>query len=206
MNLEDIKGIGKTTIKYLNELGINNVDDLINYYPYRYEVIENSDIDNLNDKDKVVIGGIIENIPNIVHFNRKLNKMSFHLNTGNFIANITIFNRAFLKDKLNIGNQITVIGKYDKKHNSITASDIKFGLIEETLIEPIYHSSFKISSLKISKIIKSVLNHINQKDYIPDSIIKKYNFIDKNKAIQIIHNPQNKEELNKAFLLTKYKK
>ena len=204
MNLEDIKGIGKTTIKYLNELGINNVDDLINYYPYRYEVIENSDINNLNDKDKVVIGGIIENSPNIVHFNRKLNKMSFHLNTGNFIANITIFNRAFLKDKLNIGNQITVIGKYDKKHNSITASDIKFGLIEETLIEPIYHSSFKISSLKISKIIKSVLNHINQKDYIPDSIIKKYNFIDKNKAIQIIHNPQNKEELNKALKRLKY--
>ena len=32
MNLEDIKGIGKTTIKYLNELGIYNVQDLINYY------------------------------------------------------------------------------------------------------------------------------------------------------------------------------
>ena len=204
MNLEDIKGIGKTTIKYLNELGINNVDDLIKYYPYRYEIIENSDINNLNDKDKIVIGGIIESIPNIIHFNKKLNKMSFHLNTGNFIANITIFNRAFLKDKLNIGNQITVIGKYDKKHNSITASDIKFGLIEETLIEPIYHSSFKISSSKISKIIRSVLNHINQKDYIPDSLIKKYNFIDKNKAIKIIHNPQNKEELNKALKRLKY--
>lgn len=204
MQLEDIKGIGGTTIKYLNEIGIYSIDDLINYYPFRYEIIENSDISKLNDGDKIVIGGIIENVPNIIHFNRKLNKMSFRLNTGSFVSNITIFNRAFLKDKLNVGNTITVIGKYDKKHNSITASDIKFGLIEETLIEPIYHSSFKISSSKISKIIKSILGKVKTKDYIPNSLIEKYHFIDKNKAIKIIHNPTSKEELNKALARLKY--
>ena len=204
MQLEDIKGLGGTTIKYLNEIGIYSIDDLINYYPFRYEIIENSDISKLNDGDKIVIGGIIENVPNIIHFNRKLNKMSFRLNTGSFVSNITIFNRAFLKDKLNVGNTITVIGKYDKKHNSITASDIKFGLIEETLIEPIYHSSFKISSSKISKIIKSILGKVKTKDYIPNSLIEKYHFIDKNKAIKIIHNPTSKEELNKALARLKY--
>lgn len=204
MQLEDIKGLGNTTIKYLNEIGIYSIDDLINYYPFRYEIIENSDISKLNDGDKIVIGGIIENVPNIIHFNRKLNKMSFRLNTGSFVSNITIFNRAFLKDKLNVGNTITVIGKYDKKHNSITASDIKFGLIEETLIEPIYHSSFKISSSKISKIIKSILGKVKTKDYIPNSLIEKYHFIDKNKAIKIIHNPTSKEELNKALARLKY--
>ena len=82
MNLEDIKGIGKTTIKYLNELGIYNAQDLINYYPFRYEIIENTDIKNITDGSKIVIGGIIENKPTVIHFNRKLNKMSFHLNTG----------------------------------------------------------------------------------------------------------------------------
>ena len=204
MQLEDIKGLGNTTIKYLNEIGIYSIDDLINYYPFRYEIIENSDISKLNDGDKIVIGGIIENVPNIIHFNRKLNKMGFRLNTGSFVSNITIFNRAFLKDKLNVGNTITVIGKYDKKHNSITASDIKFGLIEETLIEPIYHSSFKISSSKISKIIKSILGKVKTKDYIPNSLIEKYHFIDKNKAIKIIHNPTSKEELNKALARLKY--
>ncbi len=204
MQLEDIKGLGGTTIKYLNEIGIYSIDDLINYYPFRYEIIENSDISKLNDGDKIVIGGIIENVPSVIHFNRKLNKMSFRLNTGSFVSNITIFNRAFLKDKLNVGNTITVIGKYDKKHNSITASDIKFGLIEETLIEPIYHSSFKISSSKISKIIKSILGKVKTKDYIPNSLIEKYHFIDKDKAIKIIHNPTSKEELNKALARLKY--
>ena len=204
MQLEDIKGIGKTTIKYLNELGIYNIQDLITYYPFRYEITQNTDIHNLKDGDKVVIGGIIENVPTVIHFNRKLNKMSFHLNTGEFITNITIFNRAFLKDKLNVGHAITIIGKYDQKHNSITASDIKFGLIEGTLIEPIYHSSFKINSSKISKIIKSVLDKVKPKDYIPDSLIRKYHFMDKQEAIKIVHNPKDKEKLKKALARLKY--
>lgn len=204
MQLEDIKGIGKTTIKYLNELGIYNIQDLITYYPFRYEITQNTDIHNVNDGDKVVIGGIVENVPTVIHFNRKLNKMSFHLNTGEFITNITIFNRAFLKDKLNVGHAITIIGKYDQKHNSITASDIKFGLIEGTLIEPIYHSSFKINSSKISKIIKSVLDKIKLKDYIPDSLIQKYHFMDKQEAIKIVHNPKDKEKLKKALARLKY--
>ena len=204
MQLEDIKGIGKTTIKYLNELGIYDALDLINYYPFRYEIIENTDMNNLKDNDKVVIGGIVENKPNVIHFNRKLNKMTFRLNIGNFIANITIFNRAFLKDKLNIGSQITVIGKYDQKKSTITASDIKFGLIEETLIEPIYHSSFKITSSKISKIINYALDKVNPIDYLPKSITQKYHFIDKEKAIKIVHNPKKKLELKKALDRLKY--
>ena len=204
MQLEDIKGIGKTTIKYLNELGIYNAEDLVTYYPFRYEIIQNTDTQNLKNGDKVVIGGIVENVPTVIHFNRKLNKMSFHLNTGEFITNITIFNRAFLKDKLNVGHAVTIIGKYDQKHNSITASDIKFGLIDETLIEPIYHSSFKINSSKISKIIKSVLDKVKTQDYLPNSLVQKYHFMDKQEAIKIIHNPKDKEKLKQALSRLKY--
>ena len=204
MQLQEIKGLGLTTIKYLNELGIYNVDDLINYYPFRYEILENTDPKDIQDQSKIIIGGLTENIPSVFHFNRKLNKMSFHLNTGNFIANVIIFNRAFLKPKLKIGTTITVIGKYDQKHNTITASDIKFGLINKTVIEPIYHSSFKISSSKISKLISKALPYISITNFLPDSIINKYHFMDRKKAIQTVHNPKDKQTLNKALELLKY--
>ncbi len=204
MELKEIKGIGINTIKYLNDLGIYNINDLINYYPFRYEILENTDINNLKDGDKIVIGGVCENKPNVFHISRKLNKMSFRLNTGKFLCNVTIFNRAFLKQKLDINTQITVIGKYDQKHNSIIASDIKFGLIKETIIDPIYHSSFKISSSKISKIIKSILNDVSVEDYIPNEINKKYSFINKNEAVKIIHNPKDQQSLENALTKLKY--
>lgn len=204
MQLQDIKGLGLTTIKYLNELGINNTNDLINYYPFRYEIIENTDVKTIKDQDKIVVGGMVENIPSVFHFNRKLNKMTFHLNIGSLIITVTIFNRAFLKSKLKIGTTITVIGKYDQKHNTITANDIKFALLEKPLIEPVYHSSFKISSTKISKIIKTALNKIDIPNILPESIKNKYNFLNKETAVKIAHDPQNKESLKKALELLKY--
>lgn len=204
MELSEIKGLGITTEKYLNELGIFSVDELINYYPFRYEIIENTDLDKLNDGDKITVSGICENVPNVFHYNKKLNKMSFRLNTGDFIANVDIFNRGFLKSKLNVGVAVTVIGKYNQKRSSIVASDIKFGIIEGTLIEPVYHSSFKISSSKISKIIKSVLGKIHSFDYLPDSIIKKYHFLNKDDAINIVHIPKDEKSLKKALDRLKY--
>ena len=204
MQLSEIKGIGLTTEKYLNELGIYSAEDLINYFPFRYEIIENTKLDEIKDGDKIVIGGICEQTPSVFHFNRRLNKMTFRLNTGEFIAKVEIFNRAFLKSKLNAGTIITVIGKYDQKHNSITASDIKFGLIEKTLIDPIYHSSFKINSAKINKMISYAIDKVNIIDYLPKSIIEKYNFIDKKEAVDTAHFPKDKRKLNKALERLKY--
>ena len=204
MELNKVKGLGLTTEKYLNEIGIYDVEDLINYFPIRYEIIENTDMNKVVDGDKVVIGGICEQTPSIFHFNKKLNKMTLRLNTGDFIAKVEIYNRAFLKTKINVGTPITVIGKYNQKKNLITASDIKLKLIDETVIEPVYHSSFNINSSKISKIILKALEKTEIKEVLPDSIMEKYKFLSREKAIKIAHNPKNKTELKKALNRLKY--
>ena len=204
MVLSDIKGLGLTTEKYLNELGIFCVDDLINYFPFRYEIIENTDIKKISDGDRVVLGGICEEVPKVFHFSRKFNKMSFRLNTGNFVVKVEIYNRAFLKQKINPGVPITVIGKYDQKKNLIVAGDIKLKLIDETIIEPVYHSSFKINSSKISKIILNALDYVSIDEVLPDSILDKYNFIDREKAVKIAHSPKKKSDLKKALNRLKY--
>ena len=118
IKLEDIKGLGPKNIKLLNKLNILNMDDLINYYPYRFNVYERSDINTLNQDDKIVIDGIIETVPTIFRINRKLDKMSFKLNISTNLLNVTIFNRSFLKPKLNIGTSVTIVGKYNKRNKT----------------------------------------------------------------------------------------
>ena len=204
MELSKVKGLGLTTEKYLNELGIYNVEDLINYFPFRYEIIENTDMSKVSDGDKVVIGGICEQASSIFHFNKKLNKMTLRINTGDFIAKVEIYNRAFLKQKISAGTPITVIGKYNQKKSLITASDIKLKLIDETLIEPVYHSSFNINSSKISKIILKALEKAEINETLPDSILEKYKFITRKEAINIAHNPKTKKDLKKAIYRLKY--
>ena len=154
MELEQIKGLGPKTINILRRLGINNTYDLMTYYPFRYEVIKKTDLNLLNDGDKVVIDGIIEVSATILYLRNHKDKMDFKLNTGNKLINVTIFNRGFLKSKLIIGTNVTIIGKYDKKKNSIIASDIKFSLIgNETRIEPIYHVTTGINSNQLNNLI-----------------------------------------------------
>lgn len=204
MELQEIKGIGVNTVKDWKALGINDAIDLITYYPFRYEIIEKSDINSLQDGDKIIIDGVAENAPNVYHFSRKLNKMSFRLNTGDRLLNVTIFNRAFLKRNINPGTEIIVIGKYDIKHHSVTANDLKFGKLLETVIEPVYHSSFKINSNKINKTINGVIKDVIVPDYIPNSLKEQYDFMDKGKAIYLVHNPSNMTMVNKAIDRLKY--
>ncbi len=204
MELENIKGLGPKTITLLNKLGINNTKKLIEFYPFRYEIIERSDINNLNDNDKIIIDGIVENIPSIFYFGSRKDRMTFKLNTGENIFRISIFNRGFLKPRLKVGTSITVIGKLDKRHNTIVVSDINFGLIKETKIEPIYHTTYGINIKNIRKYISEVLKDFDTIDYIPLYLKEKYKFIEKKQAIKIIHNPSDLSSLKKALNRMKY--
>ena len=68
--LEDIKGIGPKTVGLLNKLGIQTKDDLINYYPFRYNKIE---LTPLKDGE-VVVNGIVETQHIATYIKRKFNK------------------------------------------------------------------------------------------------------------------------------------
>jgi len=204
MQLEKIKGLGPKTINILRRLGINDYNDLVTYYPFRYEIIKKSDLNNLNDGDKIVIDGILESSATVTYLRNHKDKMDFKLNTGIKLMNVTIFNRGFLKSKLLVGTKITVIGKYDKKKNSIIASDMKFKLIgNETKIEPIYHVTTGINSNQLNNIIVSAIND-EIVDYVPDYLNEKYNFKDKLYCLKKIHSPNNLKEIEQVKNKLKY--
>ena len=204
MQLSDIFGIGSKTIKHLNNLGIYNIEDLVTYYPYRYEIIKRSDLNSINDGDKVIIDGIIETIPNVNYYGKRKNSMNFRINTGTRILVITIYNRAFLKNKIKVGNSIIVRGKY-VGFNKIIASDINFGLLSnESKVEIIYHESSNITSKEINSCINNVLNSYKAIDYIPKYLRDKYSFIHKIEALKEIHNPTSTSKLKMSINMLKY--
>lgn len=206
IKLEEINGVGAKTLGLLKKLDINNTHDLISFYPFRYDVIKRSDIRTLKQDDLIIIDGIVESIPNVVYFKRQMNRMTFRLNTGNMLLNVVIFNRVFLKSKLTINTEITVIGKYDKMHGTIVASDIRFGRLgNKVIVEPVYHSTYGLSSSKIRKIIeKAMVSEIEVINYLPDEIMSKYNFMNKLEAVREVHSPTNMNKLKEARQLLKY--
>ena len=205
--LEDVKGIGAKSVLLLNKLNIYSVDDLVMHYPFRYNILQRSDLNKSLDNDKVIIDGKIETSPILMRFKANLNKMNFRLSTKDGVVGISIFNRAFLKNNLSVGQMITVIGKIDKKKNVITASEVKLSpLSNKVQIEAIYHSTSGISNKAMSTYINMALLMFGNDiyDFIPDYLIKKYNFLNKKTALNIIHNPSDNKKLNEARVRLKY--
>lgn len=203
--LDEIKGIGPKTILSLNSLGIYTLDDLLNYFPYRYNVLKPVSLSKVTDDDQVLINGYIENPIKVFFIKKNLNKLSFKLNTGNELINVTIFNRAFIKPNLSVGKQISVLGKYNRKSNTFVANDIKLVPILKETIEPVYHLNAR---LKRSSFIK-IMNNALSKNYfvtnnIPDYLMNKYKFVDKMVAIKDIHKPINLQSIKDSKLMLIY--
>lgn len=207
MELKDVKGIGAKSLALLNKLNVMSVEDLITYYPVRYDILKRTDLNNLDSDMRIIIDGKVESIPLVIRIKAGLNKMNFRLVTKDRIFGVSIFNRAFLKQHLAIGTSVIVIGKYDKVKNVITASDIKLGTLGNTeKIEPVYHLTNGLTNKNISTFINMALLGIgkNVPDYIPDYLIEKYNFVNKKLALNIIHNPSDLEKLKEVTVRLKY--
>ncbi|MBE6152540.1 MAG: ATP-dependent DNA helicase RecG [Firmicutes bacterium] len=202
MELNEIKGVGPKTLNLLNKLEINTINDLVEYYPYRYEVIKRTSL----EEERVIIDGIIESIPQVSFFNKKMNRLMFNFNTGDNLCKVVIFNRMFLKANLKPNTIITVIGKYDKDKNTIIASDIRFGqLPEKPKYEPIYHTINGISSRELNKLVLSALEtDFSYNEYIPTYLKDKYKFLPKRESIINIHKPNNSNNLKNSINTLKY--
>ena len=184
MDIKNLHQVGEKTSKILNKLGIFTDDDLINYYPYRYNVYNFSN--ELIDNSTLIINVIIESNPIVSYIKKNFNRLSFRARYNERIFNVVIFNRAYLKTNLTIGKNITIIGKYDFKKNIFTSSDIKFN-ITNGQIEPVYHLTKGITNNTVSKLIKDNFNNIYIKDSLPGNIISKYNLLSKKDALYNIH-------------------
>ena len=203
MELNDIKKVGPKTLTYLNNMGITTIDELINYYPYRYEIIKRSNMDEVKENDKVIIDGIVESNPTIFYYGKRKNVMNFRINIGARLLSVSIYNRGFLKNKIIVGNYITVIGKLNK--GKIVATDIRFSkLSDKAKVEVIYHESNKINSKELSEFINDAIKDYKTVNYIPNHLKEKYEFIDKYEALCEIHNPTSSLKLKKAINLLKY--
>ena len=199
--LEDIKGIGPKSLLALKALNLYTKDDVINYFPYRYNVYTPVKLRECSEGDTCTITGYVESVAKVFFIRKNLNKLSFAFNTGSELVNVTIFNRAYLKPNIRIKSYISVIGKYNRKSNIFMASDIKLTPITKTVIEPVYHLNQGIKRSNFKKLVDEILdNTVEIKSNVPDYLIEKYNFINKKEAVTNVHKPKDINSLKKADL------
>ena len=205
MELTDIKGVGPKMLENLHELNIYTIEDLLTYYPYRYDLFEPINLSDDYDNERIAINVQVETTATTAFIRKNFNKLQFRVNHNGKVMYAVIFNRAFLKPHIIIGKTITLVGKYDLKRNTFICDDIKLNPITKKEIIPIYHIRKGIKNNDLMKIIESALiDSAKIPNYIPDEFIMKYDLLSKRQALRMIHNPHNYDEIKKAKIYLKY--
>lgn len=194
MNVEHVSGVGEKTLEILYKNSIYTREDLVSFYPYRYQILKPDILDPSLEDVTITINAVVSSEVKVSFIRKNFNSLRFNAISNGERLNVTIYNRAFLKRNLVIGKEIILTGKYQSLKHSFVASEIKFGVLNSMSIIPIYHSLNGLKKANISKLINNALKGYETEDIIP-LLRDKYDLLSKTDALQLVHNPKCQEDV-----------
>ena len=219
MDVIHLRGIGPKFGYLLNKIGIFSVFDLISYYPKKYiDYSKRVLIKNLKIGQNVTIYGQISALKtfttknNLTIIKVTIKDESSFFNLNFFYSKINRYSIERYKSQFPLYSNIMVSGcvKYDNYSNELTIDKPQFQIVgESTILDenlnlgrivPVYPVTENLNIKALRKAINNALIEYRPiiKNLIPEEIRKKYNMLDRNKALSIIHFPKNMKELENA--------
>lgn len=203
--LSEVEFITAKMAQTFKKNGINTVLDLLYSFPSKFEDYTIVPIDEITDINKTVsIAGIIQGKPSTVNVKNNLNIMRFNCDIDGEKIKVTIFNRQFLRSKINYGVYVRLTGKFDETKTKFTASEIAFNEFENA-IQPV----FNIKGIDDSKVfsLKEKLYYEYKDELVedlPTELREKYDLLPINKAIKYINIPEEIDQALKAVKRIKF--
>lgn len=191
-----LKGVGPKKSDVLNSLGIKTVYDLLTYYPFRYDDIQEKSLDEIQDQEKVVLKGTVLAEPVVSYYGFKKSRLVFRMMTEQAVIGVTFFNQPFLKSKIKSSEEIAIYGKWDGRRKALTGMKILATQEEEMDFSPIYHVSKQIRQKTLVDLIKQtweLYGHLLPEN-LPEWLTNKYRLMPKRQAAYAMHFPESIEE------------
>jgi len=208
-----LKGVGPKKEEIFNKIGIYTLDDLLHYFPFRYEDRRNfKKIKDIKENEFCVIKAKIlarnlKKMPYFMRARKVKNILEIVMDDDTAKINCTWFNQGYLYDKMNVGDILIVYGKpkmYEGKLKLIAPEFEIFDGSEDSLnlgrIVGIYSSTQNLGQKFIRKTISLALENLNAdtKDSLPFDVRREKNFPNIMQALNWIHFPQSFEEAEKS--------
>ncbi|TCD46742.1 ATP-dependent DNA helicase RecG [Streptococcus sp. X16XC17] len=194
----------KSAEKFLR-LGLESVEDVLVYYPFRYEDFQAKSVFELVDGEKAMITGEVVTPANVQYYGSKRNRLRFSIKQGENVISVSFFNQPYLADKIQIGQEIAIWGKWDATKVALTGMKILAQNDED--LQPIYHVAQGISQTSVIKLIKSAFSqgYLDLiEENIPQVLLDKYHLLERKSAIAAMHFPKNLEEYRQALRRIKF--
>ncbi len=154
-SVQVLAGVGPKRAQALQELGIQTIEDLITYYPFRYEDLAAKKPQEVSDQQKVTFQGIVATAPTIARFGRHKVRVNFRLLVENSSVMVTFFNQPWIKKQLEANQEVAIYGKWDANRQSLTGIKI---ITEEQGMEAVYPANKHIRQATIQQLVEAALN------------------------------------------------
>lgn len=194
-----LAGVGQKRADSLASLGIHTIEDLLTYYPFRYEDIQERNLNEIQDQEKVTLKGLVVSPPVMSRFGYKKSRLQFRMMQEHEVFNVSFFNQPYLKDKVILSEEIAVYGKWDAKRKALNGMKI-LGSQSPDDFSPIYHVNKSIRQTTLVDLIRRGFGEYGDfiEENLPLSLIEKYRLLDRPTAVRSMHFPQNHEENHQA--------
>ena len=203
--LSVLPGVGPKSAEKFKKLGIETLEDLLLYFPFRYEDFKTRNVLELEDGEKAVISGVIATPANVQYYGYKRNRLRFSIKQGDQVIAVNFFNQPYLADKIEVQQTVAIFGKWDKAKGSLTGMKL-LAQVEDDL-QPVYRVTQGVSHNSLVKLIKIAFDQgLDQllEENVPQILRDRYQLMSRSQAVQAMHFPKDLVEYKQALRRVKF--
>jgi ATP-dependent DNA helicase RecG len=200
-----VKGVGEIRERAFLRLGVRTIEDLLFFFPRRYE-----DRRNITPLSTLAGGQMVSVVAEVLTFDQRTTQRGLNISTallsdGKDVARAVWFNLPRLKDVIVPGVRVALYGKVEAR-DGLQLTNPEVEVLDESdpqsvgRIVSVYSATAGFSPKSIRRVVSSALDdYLSEvQDFIPSSIRQKYKFSDIRQAVAELHRPQGRESWLRA--------
>jgi ATP-dependent DNA helicase RecG len=202
--IKELTRVGKTTSARLKKLGLETVEDLMFYFPFRYDDFSHlKKIAELMPDEPVTIRGKIQMIAGRKSFRTRKFITEALVADDSASLKVVWFNQPFLAKVLKVGDEIFLSGKIEQNRFEMISPDYEKvsirGAFNTARIVPVYHLTDGVTQKQLRFLLSQVIPLMRQiKDYLPASIRSANKFLNLSESIINAHFPETFDKADQA--------
>lgn len=203
--LSVLPGVGPKSAEKFKKLGIETLEDLLLYFPFRYEDFKTRNVLELEDGEKAVISGVVATPANVQYYGYKRNRLRFSIKQGDQVIAVNFFNQPYLADKIEVQQTVAIFGKWDKAKGSLTGMKL-LAQVEDDL-QPVYRVMQGVSQNSLTKLIKIAFDQgLDQllEENLPQVLRDRYQLLSRSNAVRAMHFPKDLADYKQALRRVKF--
>ena len=201
--VQRLSRVGPKNTEALSAMGIETVLDLLTHYPRRYiDRTNQAEIVDLREGDEAMVLGAVRRVnARRTRQGRSLVEVDFF--DGSSYLKATFFNQPWRAKQLSEGTQAVVFGKCERYRGRLQMTNPVVDLIGDRTgrIVPVYPQSEKVGLMtwQLAGWIAEALRRARPlEDPLPADLLKQLAMIDRDTAMQQIHEPATLEAARQA--------